>query len=96
MPPCSVATLPCDATVPDIVAAIDRDGGCIVEGLVLPQLEQMNRDFDATIARQRPGNDLAADGMRTFFGPTTKRFSGLAAKSPSAFVDVMLNESIKG
>lgn len=79
-----LTTLAKDATNDEIKAVLDRDGGCILEGLVPVET------CDALMAELRPQIDAApwnnASGKedKAFFGVKTKRFHGVASMSPLA------------
>ncbi len=72
--------------LPDVLAALDRDGGVIVENM-LGQAgagrirDELAADFD----RWKPGSRSDLDVWQTFHGARTIRFTGLAARS-DAFV----------
>ena len=62
-----------DADVADVVAALERDGGVVIEGFLAPQtLEGLRRDLLPRMARQPVGRD-------GFSGHKTRRLSALFA-----------------
>ncbi len=63
------------ATVEDVIAVIERDGGVIIEGYLSPDLlEGLKADLLPLIEQQSTGDDA-------FFGLQTRRLSGLFSKS---------------
>lgn len=77
-----------------MMAAIERDGACIVEGMIPRDLiDEVRAAADARSSDFEPG--AATQGMgeegRAFVGASTVRFSSLATLSP-AFFDVLDND----
>jgi ectoine hydroxylase-related dioxygenase (phytanoyl-CoA dioxygenase family) len=77
--------LPSTAGVDDVAAAIDEVGAVIVADLLpAASIADLRAElapwFDATV----PGSRSDDEEWRLFHGEHTKRFSGLAAKSPAA------------
>ncbi|MEL6984304.1 MAG: hypothetical protein AAFO29_17895, partial [Actinomycetota bacterium] len=73
--------------LPDVTAALEADGGVIVENLLGEEpaariLGQLSDGYDHIEAGSRSGSEL----WETFHGRNTVRFTGLAARS-RAFVD---------
>jgi ectoine hydroxylase-related dioxygenase (phytanoyl-CoA dioxygenase family) len=76
-------TLQPACTVDDIVAAIDRDGACIVRDLLSPDaLARLDEDVTPLIERTEPSGDDWA-------GRRTKRTGGLIAQCPATHAVVM-------
>ena len=62
-----------DSAVNDVIAALERDGGVLVENFLAPEtLEGLNRDLLPLLARQSTGRD-------GFSGHKTRRLSALFA-----------------
>ncbi|MEM7080286.1 MAG: phytanoyl-CoA dioxygenase family protein [Pseudomonadota bacterium] len=71
---------PCD----DIWAAIDRDGGVIVDDFLSDKLlAQIRVDLTPAIARHRPGAEGGHAFWQNFHGEVTKRITGLAELTPA-------------
>jgi ectoine hydroxylase-related dioxygenase (phytanoyl-CoA dioxygenase family) len=72
----------------DILRAIDEDGGIIVRNFISPELlEQLASDLQSHADGMDPG--IPGDSLKSLVaGKNTKRFTGLAAKSP-AFAKVI-------
>ncbi len=74
----SLETLAPDSKPVDIVAALQRDGACIVrEVLDAETLERLNADLAPWIERSKPGSD-------DFTGRQTKRTGALVARCPES------------
>ena len=72
----SLETLAPDAKAADIVAAMQRDGACIVRDVLDPtELGKVNDDVNPWIERSQAGSD-------DFTGRLTKRTGGLIARCP--------------
>jgi len=72
----SLETLPPDAKAADIVAAMQRDGACIVRDVLEPSaLAAVHSDVAPWIERSQPGSD-------DFTGRRTKRTGALIARCP--------------
>jgi ectoine hydroxylase-related dioxygenase (phytanoyl-CoA dioxygenase family) len=72
-----------------IMAALDADGGAIVEDFVDDGLlARLNRQLHAHVAATDAGSDLVREERRRFWGQRTKRFSRLAARAP-AFAELL-------
>ncbi len=73
----------------DIMAALDADGGAIVERFVGDDLVgRLNAELDRPIANRPPGSKDVGEMMGWFWGGQTKRFTRLAAIAPS-FVELL-------
>ncbi len=73
-------------------AAIDRDGGVIVEGLLSPDvIERVNADMEDAVAAVDPHAELFNPVLNAFHGPFTRQVSGVAGISPTFATDVMMN-----
>ena len=86
--------LPASAPTSQMLAALDEDGGVVIEGMfAVATIEQMSKGVQAASARFAPGGatqGLGLDG-KPFVGANTIRFSGLGKLSP-AFFDMLDNE----
>lgn len=74
----------------EVISAIDRDGACIVTGLLAPAFcERLIADFQVHLDQMPWGEDEL--GYRDeFYGTQTKRLHGLFSKSPH-MVDVLMH-----
>src|SRR5437660_12707037 len=81
------------AAEPDtIVAAIERDGAVIVEGLLSADVvDRVNEEVGASLEAVDPDEDLFNDVMKAFHGPFTKQLAGAPGLSRTFAVDVMCN-----
>lgn len=76
--------------VAEILAAIDADGGVIVEGLLSPEVvDRVNRDVEAEVAAADPSGEMFNEMMLAFHGAQTKQVAGMPAISPTFATDVM-------
>ena len=76
----------------DIVAAVERDGAVIVEGLLGPDVvDRVNEEVGATLDAVDPDEELFNDVMKAFHGPFTKQLAGAPGLSRTFAVDVMCN-----
>ena len=68
----------------DIMAAVDADGGAIVERFVDPDLlRRLNAELETRIEAREPGSRQVGKMMAYFWGRRTKRFTKLASFAPS-------------
>ena len=73
-------------------AAIDRDGGVIVEGLLSPDvIDRVNADMEDAVAAVDPHAELFNPVLNAFHGPFTRQVSGVAGISPTFATDVMMH-----
>ena len=73
----SLQTLPPDSKPSDLVAALQRDGACIVRALLPPeQIDELTAETNPWIERSKVGGD-------GFTGRLTKRTGALIARAPS-------------
>jgi ectoine hydroxylase-related dioxygenase (phytanoyl-CoA dioxygenase family) len=85
-----IVTLAADATREQIVEAVERGGGVVVEGFVPDDLlRRLNNELDA-IAKHWPAGSTFSDDeiMQTAHGSHTKRFCGLVRRSRS-FIELL-------
>jgi hypothetical protein len=73
-----------------VAAAIARDGGAIVEGL-LPRdvVERVNQEVEDAVAQADPHQEMFNPLMAAFHGPNTRQVPGLPGLSPAFASDVM-------
>jgi ectoine hydroxylase-related dioxygenase (phytanoyl-CoA dioxygenase family) len=80
-----------------IHAAIDRDGGVIVEGLLSPDvIDRVNADMEDAVAAVDPRAELFNPVLNDFHGPFTRQVSGVAGISPTFATDVMMHPVLLG
>ena len=70
-------TLPPDCKTEDILAAFERDAGCIVADLLAPG------DLDRVVAETAPWIERSQEGFDDFGGRLTRRTGALIARCPS-------------
>ncbi len=82
-----------DDAFDEIMAAVDADGGAIVERFVAPGLlARLNAELDARIAEKAPGPEFErTKPVVSFWGQQTKRFTRIAAFAPS-FAELIDND----
>ncbi|NKB69085.1 MAG: mitomycin antibiotic biosynthesis protein [Candidatus Latescibacteria bacterium] len=92
-----LATIPSSAPADELCALLERDGAAIVEEIIpSSQLSALNSELDGLVAQTPPGlRHPTKQWMIEFFGRSTIRFDGLAAKSPT-FVDIMQSPLLLG
>jgi ectoine hydroxylase-related dioxygenase (phytanoyl-CoA dioxygenase family) len=83
----ALETLPNDASTDQIMAAMARDGACIIEGLI------SEAEVDATMAQVMPFVERTKTGRDTFTGLQTRRTGALVARS-AACRDIVMNQPI--
>ena len=91
----NLTTLGHDATLTDIAAAMDADGGVIVKDLLpetsrLQLLDDLADTFDQTV----PGSKSGMEHWEGFHGANTRRFCGLAARSDAFVNHALLNPTL--
>jgi hypothetical protein len=79
----------------DIIAALERDGGVMVEGMLTKdQLGSLNGELDRHIAGLAPGlRHPSHNEMIEFYGHDTIRIDGLPGKSDT-FLEIMQHEHL--
>src|SRR6476646_6024035 len=88
----AVTTLPSSATADEIKVVTDRDGCCIVEGVLSDDLRaRINDELDPYVEAIDPVRDYNAKLEGGGFMPNTKRLEGLVQKS-DAVVEAILDE----
>lgn len=78
-----------DCTVADIVAAMERDGACIIENLLSPEQLKALQEETAPLIEQ------TAEGLDDWAGRKTKRTGGLIARCASVR-EIAVNQLILG
>jgi ectoine hydroxylase-related dioxygenase (phytanoyl-CoA dioxygenase family) len=74
----------------DVVAAIERDGAAIIEGLLsLGVVDRVNDEVSAALDAADPDEVLFNPIMSAFHGPFTKQVAGVVGISPTFAVEVM-------
>jgi ectoine hydroxylase-related dioxygenase (phytanoyl-CoA dioxygenase family) len=78
----------------DVLAALDRDGAVIVEGLLdADLLARFRNDMEEAAASFEPGTRTGGATVQRFWGSATKRFTRLAARS-TAFTEILLHPTM--
>ena len=91
----ALVTVGQDAPMSEIIAMVEADGGVIVRDFLSPDaLARLRSELQPFVDGSEPGSKEAARGWQLFHGSRTKRFCGLAAKSP-AFVELLLDAKLK-
>ncbi len=79
-----------DADPDAVCAAIERDGGVIVEGMFPPDVVQrVNDEVEAAVAAADPEEEFFNPVLSAFHGPCTKQVAGIPGISRTFAVDVM-------
>ena len=76
--PAKLQTLPSTATIADVVAAVERDGACVVDQLL------SHEAVDQMLAEAEPYLERTGMGGDKFAGFQTQRTGGLLARTKSA------------
>jgi ectoine hydroxylase-related dioxygenase (phytanoyl-CoA dioxygenase family) len=78
-----------------ICAAIEQDGGVIVEGL-LPQsvVDRVNAEVEAEVAAADPSQDMFNPAIKFFHGAQTKQVAGMPGVSYTFATDVMCHPTL--
>src|SRR5262245_6965362 len=85
----SIATFARTASMPEVIAAIERDGGAIVRDFIGPGLlQELQSDMKTQLSQASAGSREDHPLYRIFHGNNTTRFCGLAGKS-RAFVELL-------
>jgi ectoine hydroxylase-related dioxygenase (phytanoyl-CoA dioxygenase family) len=86
----ALITLDADASLAEVLAVLDADGGVIVRDMISSEaVHQIVEDLAAAFDGSKPGSRSDQKHFQAFHGSTTKRFCGLAAHS-RAWVDHVL------
>jgi len=79
-----------DADPDAVCAAIERDGGVIVEGMFPPDvMQRVNDEVDAAVDAADPQQEFFNPVLSAFHGPNTKQVAGIPGISRTFAVDVM-------
>jgi ectoine hydroxylase-related dioxygenase (phytanoyl-CoA dioxygenase family) len=80
--------------IEEIVAALERDGGVVVEGILGSEtLARFNAELDPLLQQARPDRCFLNPGLEFFFGKCTRHITAVASKSRT-FVDEVLTHPI--
>jgi ectoine hydroxylase-related dioxygenase (phytanoyl-CoA dioxygenase family) len=90
-----LVTLNPDSPMKRVLELVDADGGVIVRDFLSRDLlQRLQAELRAFVEESTPGSKEPDGIWQQFHGTRTKRFCGLAAKSP-AFVELLLDPSLK-
>jgi ectoine hydroxylase-related dioxygenase (phytanoyl-CoA dioxygenase family) len=79
-----------DAPVPSMLAAIERGGAIIVEGLLdRSVVDRVNAEVEDAVAAADPSAPLFNPVMEAFHGPCTKQVTGMPGLSRTFAIEVM-------
>jgi ectoine hydroxylase-related dioxygenase (phytanoyl-CoA dioxygenase family) len=91
----ALVTVGPDMPMSRIIATIETDGGVIVSDFLSPDLlRRLQAELRPYVEDHAAGSKEPLPGWQLFHGARTKRFCGLAAKSP-AFVQLLLDARLK-
>ena len=80
------------ATIDEVLAGLDADGGVIIDDLLTPSARQAIVDeLAASLDGTSPGSKSGMELWERFHGASTKRFCGLAARSRTFVDHALLN-----
>jgi ectoine hydroxylase-related dioxygenase (phytanoyl-CoA dioxygenase family) len=86
----TLARFDANADPDEIRAAIDRDGGAIVEHLLTADVvARVNDEVEAAVAAARPDDTFFNPIMQAFHGPHTRQVAGVPGISPTFATEVM-------
>jgi ectoine hydroxylase-related dioxygenase (phytanoyl-CoA dioxygenase family) len=75
-----------------ICAAIEEDGGVIVEGLLTQAVvDRVNAEVEEEVAAADPDQEMFNPAVKLFMGAQTKQVAGMPGISPTFATDVMCN-----
>jgi len=84
-------------SIESIVAAIEADGGVIVEGLLRPDtLERFNDEITPLLEQVTPERKFLNPGLDFFFGTRTRHITAVASKSRTFVTDVLVHPVLLG
>src|SRR4051794_35516658 len=87
-------SVPKDASVEEILAVVERDGGVILKDfLSRDQIDQFNADVDAAMQALQPGSKHENEIIQAFHGSYTKRLTNLVTVSPT-FRDEIIDHDL--
>ena len=75
-----------------VCAAIEADGGVIVEGLLTQSIvDRVNAEVEDEVAAADPDQEMFNPAIKYFMGAQTKQVAGMPGISPTFATDVMCN-----
>src|SRR5262245_35983363 len=93
--PAELRRLAADKPVADLVAALEEDGGVVLEGLLDPGLlRRLNAEVEDAVASADPAMKHLNPIIGGFFGTRTRHVSGLASKSRTFATEVMCHPTL--
>ena len=95
--PAKLARLPAHESPDAITAALQEDGGVIVEGfLERPVVDAIQREVEAPLAAADAGMKHLNPAIQFFFGDKTRHVSGMAGKSRTFASEVLTHPIYMG
>jgi len=93
----SLKQVPAQDGVESIVAALERDGAVIVEGVLNPAtLARFNGELDPLLEQAKPDRKFLNPGLDFFFGQHTRHITAVASKSRTFVEDVVCHPMFLG
>ncbi len=90
-----LTTFTLNSTIADISAALLRDGGIILEGLLSrPLVDQLNKEVDPLLDEADPEHSHLNPVLDVFFGQRTRHVTGLVSKSHTFAEKVMCHPTL--
>jgi ectoine hydroxylase-related dioxygenase (phytanoyl-CoA dioxygenase family) len=90
--PAKLAHLPAHESLDAITAALQQDGGVIVDGfLERGAVEAIRREVEAPLAAADPGMKHLNPAIQFFYGDKTRHVSGMAAVSRTFATEVLIH-----
>jgi ectoine hydroxylase-related dioxygenase (phytanoyl-CoA dioxygenase family) len=80
-----------------VVAALQEDGGVMVEGLLdADVLARLNAELDPILEATSPRREFLNPALAWFFGERTRHVTGVTSKSPTFAADVLCHPTLLG
>jgi ectoine hydroxylase-related dioxygenase (phytanoyl-CoA dioxygenase family) len=80
-----------------VVAALQEDGGVMVEGLLdADVLARFNAELDPILEATSPRREFLNPALAWFFGERTRHVTGVTSKSPTFAADVLCHPTLLG